>query len=112
MIHRMMIGAAVLALVVGGAQAATAPAKAAPKGVKCGDSYIAAGQVCHKTPAPKGVKCGDSYIAAGQVCHKPATPAAPPKPMMAKPMAKPVMAAKGKKCGNSYIAANATCTKK
>jgi hypothetical protein len=123
--HHILL-AAVIALSVGPAQAATAPAKAPPKGVKCGDSYIAAGQVCHKAPAPaaKGVKCGDSYIAAGQVCHKttaaaapaktammaPAKPAAAPaKPMAAKPAVAP---AKGKKCGNSYIAANAVCTKK
>jgi hypothetical protein len=119
--------AAVMTLSVGVAQAATAPAKAPPKGVKCGDSYIAAGKTCTKAPpkpVAKGVPCGDSFIAAGQVCHKPTTapaktammapakPAAAPKPMMAKPMAKPAMAAKGKKCGNSYIAANAVCTKK
>ena len=111
---RFLLAAAV-ALIVGGAQAATAPVKAAPKGVKCGDSYIAAGQVCHKAPmpAPKGVKCGDSYIAAGQVCHKTAAPMAPVKPAAAAP-AKTAMApaAKGKKCGASYIAANAVCTKK
>jgi hypothetical protein len=109
--------AAVVALSVGSAQAATAPAKAPPKGVKCGDSFIAAGQVCHKAPVTpaKGVKCGDSFIAAGQVCHKPAVAAAPAKPAaapMKTAMAKPAVAAKGKKCGNSYIAATAVCTKK
>jgi hypothetical protein len=114
--------AAAIAMSAGVAQSATTPAKAPPKGVKCGDSYIAAGQVCHKapTPAPKGVKCGDSYIAAGQVCHKTTVAAAPAKPAMAapaKPAAAPVKtamapAAKGKKCGNSYIAATAVCTKK
>lgn len=94
-LNTRILVAATLSLSFGAAHAATTPA---PKGVKCGDSYIAAGQVCHKAPAAKGVKCGDSYIAAGQVCHKPTVAAAP--------------AAKGKKCGNSYIAANATCTKK
>ncbi len=128
-----MILAAVLVLGAGAANADTKPAKpmAAAKGVKCGDSYIAAGKTCTKTPAKpvgKGVKCGDSYIAAGQVCHKttamtPAKPAmakpamaAPAKPMAAKAapakMAAAPMKAKGKKCGNGYIAATATCTKK
>ena len=126
--------ALVMALASATAGAVQAQSKPmAAKGVKCGDSYIAAGQVCHKAPAPvtKGVKCGDSYIAAGQVCHKPtmATPTKPAlmapakpvttlaktmaKPAMAKPaMAKPTMAAKGKKCGASYIPATAVCTKK
>ena len=108
-----ILAAVALILSFGAAHAATTPA---PKGVKCGDSYIAAGQVCHKTPAPKGVKCGDSFIAAGQVCHKPTVAAAPAKPAPAKPAAAPVKmatapAAKGKKCGNSYIAANAVCKK-
>ena len=124
--YSVMIAAAVLALSAGATQAATAPAKAAPKGVKCGDSFIAAGKTCTKAPPKpmgKGVPCGDSFIAAGQVCHKTtaapaktammaAKPAAKPlaaKPMMAKPAGAP---AKGKKCGNSYIAANAVCTKK
>jgi len=126
--------AAIALLGAASAQAATTPAKPmASKGVKCGDSYIAAGKVCTKAPVKpmgKGVPCGDSFIAAGQVCHKPTMPMAanapaktammaPAKPMMAKPaMAKPMMtkpapmAAKGKKCGNSYIAATAVCTKK
>ncbi len=86
---RSILLAVVMTLGVTAAQAATAPAKAPPKGVKCGDSYIAAGQVCHKAPTPtaKGVKCGDSFIAAGQVCHKPTVAAAPAKPMVAKPAA-------------------------
>ena len=128
--NHIMIAAAVMAMSASFAQAATAPAKApAAKGVKCGDSYIAAGKTCTKAPPKpmgKGVKCGDSFIAAGQVCHKttamtaPAKTAtmAPAKPM-AKPMAAPAkmaavtpMKAKGKKCGNAYIAATATCTKK
>ncbi len=112
--HRFLLAAALIAS-VGAANAATAPVKAAPKGVKCGDSYIAAGQVCHKAPPARGVKCGDSFIAAGQVCHKPTVAAAPAKPAtvaVKTPMAKPAVAAKGKKCGNSYIAANAVCTKK
>ncbi len=128
----IVIAAAVLAMSTGVAQAATAPAKAAaPKGVKCGDSYIAAGKTCTKAPPKpmgKGVPCGDSFIAVGQVCHKTTTatakaaPAkttmmAPAKPMAAGPaktMAAAPMAAKakGKKCGNTYIAATATCTKK
>lgn len=138
----IVIAAAVLAMSTGYAQAATAPAKAAAaKGVKCGDSYIAAGKTCTKAPPKpmgKGVKCGDSYIAAGQVCHQPTTAAAAKpaaasaktammapaktaapaaKPAVAKPAAatKTAMAptaAKGKKCGNSYIPATATCTKK
>ena len=129
---------AVIAL-LGAASAHAAPLPAKPVGVKCGDSYIAAGKTCTKAPVKpmgKGVPCGDSFIAAGQVCHKPtamaakpamAAPAktammAPAKPAMAKPMAakpmapKPMAAAapaaKGKKCGNSYIPATAVCTKK
>ncbi len=125
---QIVIAAAVLAMSTGYAQAATAPAKAAAaKGVKCGDSYIAAGKTCTKAPPKpmgKGVKCGDSYIAVGQVCHKTAATAAPAKtammapakPAMAKPAAAPAKTAmtapKGKKCGNGYIAATATCTKK
>ena len=120
MTFRIVIAAAVLAMSAGASQAATTLAKPMAKGVKCGDSYIAAGKTCAKAPPAamgKGVKCGDSYIAAGQVCHKPTAMAAPTKPMAtptkmaaATPMKAPM--AKGKKCGNSYIAANATCTKK
>ena len=97
----MIAAGAALALSAGFGHAA--PAKAAPgKGVKCGDSYIAAGKTCTKAPpAPvgKGVKCGDSYIAAGQVCHKTATvapvKAAPAKTAMPAP-AKPMMSAPAK----------------
>ena len=98
--YRILI-AALLAIGAGSVQSATAPAKpVAAKGVKCGDSYIAAGMTCTKAPpkpAAKGVKCGDSYIAVGQVCHKP-TVTVPAKP-------------KGKKCGAGYIAADAVCHK-
>ena len=64
--HSLMIASAVLAL-AGAAHAAATPAK--PVGVKCGDSYIAAGKTCTKAPVKpmgKGVPCGDSFIAAGQ----------------------------------------------
>ncbi len=71
--------------------------------------------------AGKGMKCGDSYIAAGKTCSKtaakPAMAAAPMKPVMAaKPAARTRVAAakpagKGVKCGNSYIAAGKTCHK-
>ena len=92
--YKIAIAAAVLAFSAIGAQAATAPAKAtAAKGVKCGDSYIAAGKTCTKAPPKamgKGVPCGDSFIAVGQVCHKTAT-AAPAKPAMTA-AAKPAMA--------------------
>ncbi len=58
--------------------AATTSSYAAPaKGVKCGNSYIAAGLKCTKPapkpaakPASKGVKCGNGYIAAGLKCTK------------------------------------------
>jgi hypothetical protein len=52
-------------------------AKGTGKGVKCGDSYIAAGKTCHKPappPAPMcktGKACGAACIAKDKVCHNP-----------------------------------------
>ena len=59
-----------LALAVGGG----ALAKDKAPGVKCGNSYIAAGKTCHKPdeklPVCKvGKACGKSCIAKDKECH-------------------------------------------